>query len=162
MRLIALALTASLLSACSDRGGRVVHALLPAARSLREGVPVRYRGIVVGKLTTMRIVDSGLRLDLDIQRGDAPLRAADQVRISPVGIFGDAEVEIVPGPVSAPRLASNGWLAASPPDTLEAIREAVIAAMVKNTFDRLGVHIDDSGAKAHVGSVHPPATRAHP
>jgi phospholipid/cholesterol/gamma-HCH transport system substrate-binding protein len=163
MRLATFVALASLLAACGHRDERVVHALLPAARSLREGVPVRYRGIEVGRLTTMRIVDSGVRLDLDIQRADAPLRTADQVRIAPVGIFGDAEVEIVPGPVSAPKLASNGWLAASPPDTLAAIRDAVIAAMVKNSFDRLGVFRDSASlSQKRADSVHPPPTRPHP
>ncbi len=153
---------ACLLSGCGNRDGRVVHAVLPAARNLREGAPVRYRGIEVGKLTTMRIVDSGVRLDLDIERADAPLRTSDQVRITAVGMFAEPEVEIVPGSVSAPRLASNGWLAAVPPDTLAALREELIGAMVKNTFDRLGVHDSATPSQKRADSVHPPPARSHP
>jgi ABC-type transporter Mla subunit MlaD len=165
MRLAALALTACLVSACGDRGGRVVHAVLPAARDLREGAPVRYRGIEVGRVTTVRIVDTGVQLDLAIQRADAPLRTSDQVRVAQVGMFGEREVEIVPGALSAPKLASNGWLAATPPDTLAAFRDAVIGAVVKNAFDRLGVFDSASRSQPRATSAHPPATpatRSHP
>jgi ABC-type transporter Mla subunit MlaD len=162
MRVATLLIAVCLLSSCSDSGGRVVHAVLPAARNLREGAPVRFRGIEVGKVTTVRIVDSGVRLDLDIERADAPLRSADQVRIAAAGMFGDAEVEIVPGPASAPKLASDGWLPAFPPDTLAALREELMGAIAKATFGRLGVHDSASAAQQRADSVHPPPARPHP
>lgn len=159
-----------LLTACGDRGGlfeharngRAVHAILPAAPDLREGATVRYRGIEVGRVTAVRIVDTGVQLDLAIQRADAPLRTADQVRAVPTGIFGDRQVEIVPGPVSAPKLAPDGWLVASPPDTLAAIRDAVIGAVVQSAFDRLATRDSASGTRQRANSVHPPASRSHP
>src|SRR3954452_9784412 len=105
-----LAVASCLLSACRDRNARVVHAVLPAARGLREGALVRYRGIEVGQVNAVRIVDTGVQLDLDIKRADAPLRTADQIRLASNGLFGDNEVEIVPGSVKAPKLTPDGWL----------------------------------------------------
>src|SRR3569832_70596 len=132
--LATLAVASCLLSACRDRNERVVHAVVPAARGLKEGALVRFRGIEVGRVNAVRIVDSGVQLDLAIERADAPLRTADRVRLAPSGLFGDNEVELVPGSVKAPKLAPNGWLAAVPLDTLAAIREAVAAEYVRQAF----------------------------
>ena len=161
MRFVAVALLACVLSACGDRG-RVVHAVLPEAPGLREGALVRYRGIVVGTVKSARIVDSGVRLDLGIERADAPLRRGDRVRMTNVGIFGDREVEIVPGPLHTPRLAAEDNLSAYPPDTLAAIREALIGAVVKNAFERLGVFDTVPASRKPTSSGQPTPARPHP
>jgi len=161
VRFAIFALSACVLSGCGDRD-RVVHAILPAARGLSEGALVRYRGIVVGSVKTVRIVDSGVRLDLGIERADAPLRTGDQVRITSVGMFGDREVDIVPGPLNTPRLATEGSLRAYPPDTLAAIREALVGAVVKNAFERLGVFDTARAPGQRTSSLQPPAARSHP
>ncbi|HEX7941423.1 MAG TPA: MCE family protein [Gemmatimonadaceae bacterium] len=136
--------------------------MLPEARDLREGAIVRYRGIDVGRVTSVRIVDTGVRLDLDIQRADAPLRAADNVRVVAMGMFGDREVEIVPGPVGAPRLALDGWLPATPPDTMAMIRDIVSEALAKQALAWVDTLIRTSRLQIRLDSAHQPTTRVHP
>jgi hypothetical protein len=83
-------------------------------------------------------------------------------RVTPVGIFGDREVDIVPGPLHAPKLAADGWLAAYPPDTLAAIREAIGGAVVGNAFERVGI-LDTAPTSAKPTSAGPSApARSHP
>jgi ABC-type transporter Mla subunit MlaD len=60
MRFVLVALLACVLSAGGERD-RVAHVVLPAVRDVRDGTPVRYRGIVVGTVKAVRIVDSGVR-----------------------------------------------------------------------------------------------------
>jgi hypothetical protein len=120
---------------------------------------VRYRGIEVGQVNAVRIVDTGVQLDLDIKRADAPLRTADQIRLASNGLFGDNEVEIVPGSVKAPKLTPDGWLTGFPPDTLAAIREAVAAEYVRQAFDQLTTRDSASPAAKHADSFHPSAAR---
>jgi len=159
MRLAALALLTCLLTAC-DRDGRVVHAVLPTAQDVKEGATVRYRGIAVGQVNAVRIVDSGVQLDLSIYRADAPLRTADRVRVVREGIMGDQAVDVVPGPLSAPKLGSSGWLAAVPPDSLAAIREALSKAYAKEALDRFGALLSTAHPRVLADSVHSPAGRS--
>jgi ABC-type transporter Mla subunit MlaD len=162
MRLAATLVVICLIAACVDRERRVLHTVLPAARDLREGAIVRYRGIDVGRVTSVRIVDTGVRLDLDIRRPDVPLRAADNVRVMNIGMFGDREVEIVPGPASAQRLSPDGWLLASPPDSLAEIRQIVSEALAKQALARVDTLIRTSHIQIHLDSAHAPATRMRP
>jgi hypothetical protein len=157
--LAALAALICLISACHDRSERVVHAVLPAARGLKQGALVRYRGIEVGQVNAVRIVDSGVQVALVIERADAPLRTADQVRVATGGSFGDNEVEIVPGSVKTPKLAPNGWLAAYPIDTLASIREAVAAEYVRQAFAQFTTRDSVSPAAKHADSLRPSAAR---
>ena len=57
MRLATLLLATCTPAACHGGNERVVHAVLPAARGLRDGAVVRYRGIEVGKVVAMRIFE---------------------------------------------------------------------------------------------------------
>jgi hypothetical protein len=80
----------------------------------------------------------------------------------PSGLFGDNEVELVPGSVKPPNLVPNGWLASFPPDTLAAIREAMAAEYVRQAFSQVTTRDSGSSAAKHVDSLHSPAARPRP
>lgn len=122
---------------CREHRDRIVVTELPAAPGLREGAPVVFRGIEIGRVERLTLAHSGVRLALRVRRPDAPLRSGDRVALRPVGIVGDVAVDIVPGPASASVLGDSATLVALPRDTLAVEREAAAQAVAKAMFDRL-------------------------
>ena len=114
-----------------------------------------FRGLDVGRVERLTLAHSGVRLVLRIRRADAPLLAGDRVALRTVGLFGDAAVEIVPGPGSAPPLGDSTTLAAVPPDTLAPAREAAAQAVAKAI-------IGPFFQRDSVSPSAPPASRSRP
>lgn len=115
--------------------GPVVYAELRSAPGLHEGARVTFRGIAVGTVTHVGFADDGLRLTIALSRRDVPLRSGDGVRATPNGIFGDLDVEIVPGPASAPPLAAGGSLGEAAPDSAAIRQRALADAFVRRLGD---------------------------
>ena len=128
-----------LLAGCSRPREILVHALVKAAPGLRPGARVQYRGVDVGSVKTVGFTDAGVRIDLLIERRDAPLRKLDLVRVSSLGTFAEQVVEIVPGDSTAPLIAKGALLRAAPSDTLASVSEQLskaIAEAVDRVVDR--------------------------
>jgi len=118
-RAIRLTVFALALTSCTRAGNdRVVHSVLPSASGVRDGATVTFRGIDVGRVERVTFDSSGVRLAIRIARADMPLRAKDRVAVRSMGLFGDMQVEIQPGPLSAPPASDGATLPAAPPDTL--------------------------------------------
>ena len=124
--------------ACKRSGNRTVYADVPVAGSLKEGAPVKFRGIDIGLVRKLTLLRSGVRLELLIQRPDAPLQINDRVAVRPTGTFGDEVVEIVPGPASGPPLRDRDSLQSVPPDSLAAVRDALTRAIAHQLSERWG------------------------
>jgi len=92
--------------------------VLPSASGVRDGATVTFRGIDVGRVERVTFDSSGVRLAIRIVRADMPLRAKDRVAVRSMGLFGGMQVEIQPGPLSAPPASDGATLPAAPPDTL--------------------------------------------
>ena len=130
---------------CSERG-RIIHAELPAAPDVKVGAPVRFHGVDIGEVRALTPERHALRAELLITRADAPVRARDRVAVRPIGIFGDVAVDIVPGPDSAGEVGPETVLLAAPADSVAAVRQAVLQAVVKEALEQLGR--DSAGTRA--------------
>ena len=105
-------------------GGPVYYAELREGPGLRVGVPVRYRGMPVGFVEDIAFTDTSLRLTIRLRRDDVPVRQGAGIRVVPVGIFGDHEVELVPSATpSAPALPQGSTLALAPLDSARLANE---------------------------------------
>jgi ABC-type transporter Mla subunit MlaD len=111
-------------------GGLVYYAELREAPDLRVGAPVRYRGMTVGLVDDVAFTDTSVRLAIRLRRDDVPIRQGAGVRIVPVGIFGDHELELVPSATpSAPVLPPGSTLALATPDSAQVAEQARARAM---------------------------------
>ena len=103
-------LSAALTLSCAEKHENVVHVIAEEAPGLKKGARVQYRGVDVGLVRQVYFTPGGVRIDLLIERADAPIRARDTVRITPVGAFGTQVVDIQPGEQSAPLIARGATL----------------------------------------------------
>ena len=129
--LVVLSVLLAAAASCREHRERIVLTELTAAPGLKEGASVFFRGVEVGRVERLTLAHSGVQLVLGVRRPDVPLRAGDRVALRTVGLFGDAVVEIVPGPERAPPLGDSTTLAAVSPDTLAPAREAAAQAVAK-------------------------------
>lgn len=124
-----------LVAACSSRSTTVIVDL-PVANGIASGTPVRFHGMDIGHVRSITPTRDGVRIQLSIDRQDAPVRTADRVAVQPEGIFGAYVIAIVPGPDSAPVVRDQATLAAAPPDSLAPIRDAIARAVAKEAIDQ--------------------------
>ena len=120
----------SFLVACG-RDDRTVLAVLPNAHGLETGSPVTLRGFRIGHVTKLTLTDSGVLVELRIEREDAPIHATDRVGVGDMGFLGEAVVTIVPTRETAPAIGKAAVLAAAPPDSFAAEREEIMRALVR-------------------------------
>ncbi|MDQ3155203.1 MAG: MCE family protein [Actinomycetota bacterium] len=67
-----------------------------ASGSLTTGADVKSRGVIVGKTSGIRIVESGVEIGLILNKGDADrIPAAAKARILPATVFGTSYVDLV-------------------------------------------------------------------
>jgi ABC-type transporter Mla subunit MlaD len=122
--------------ACRRSGDRTVYVELPTAGHLKEGAPVVFGGIDIGRVRRLTPLPSSVRLELLIQRADAPLQAGDQVAVRPVGIFGDETVVIMPSAVNGRALRDGDSLHAAAPEPPSPTREAFARAIMQDLAER--------------------------
>lgn len=82
------------------------------ASLIHEGMEVKLSGFMVGKLSGISLQDNGeveVRFFVDDQYLQHILRGA-KLRLAEQGLFGDAVLEIIPGPKNQPMLAANDLL----------------------------------------------------
>lgn len=114
--LAAFAAIAAMILAFSGRTGRnryKISVLFDNVAGLIEEAPVRYKGVECGSVTRIAIAkrpdraEIGVRVELTVDK-EITLRAADEVRITPISFFGEMAVQIVPGPLDALPLDKDG------------------------------------------------------
>lgn len=144
IRYRALLLATLLMPGCSRPREIIVHALVRKAPGLKPGARVEYRGIDIGVVRSVGFTDAGVKLDLAIERRDAPIRSRDQVWITSEGTFETQVVDIIPGDSTAPLVARGASLTAAPADSMLGMQEQVTRA-IADAVDRV-VERDSTGA----------------
>ena len=140
--------------ACRQSGNRTVYVEVSTAGNLEEGSPVKFGGIDIGRVRRLTLLRSSVRLELLIQRSDAPLQVNDRVAVRPIGIFGAEAVEIIPSAPNDRALRDRDSLQAAQPDSLAPVREALARAVVHEFAERWR-RADSTKA----GKTAPPAPR---
>ncbi|NLY10974.1 MAG: MCE family protein [Firmicutes bacterium] len=94
---------------------------------LREGAPVRFAGVNVGKVSAVVLDPEGVRVVIRIER-DMPIPQDSKIVIAMAGIIGDKIVEIYPGIAQTPIAANSTIYGQSPvviDDILVEVEEAL-------------------------------------
>ncbi|MFL6089604.1 MAG: MlaD family protein [Aeromicrobium sp.] len=99
----ALLLATLSLSACGD-SGQSVTAQFKSAAPLVEGNQVKMKGIVVGKITDMRVHNGLAEVTMSLQPEAMPLHNDAKFMIRPASLLGERYVDIDRGSPSAPAL----------------------------------------------------------
>lgn len=71
-----------------------IHVRMPDATGVQRGTPVRKRGLLIGRVSNVKLDDDAVVLTLDINR-DVTLRR-DEVCVRRTSLFGDAEIVFLP------------------------------------------------------------------
>lgn len=124
-------LAAALVMGCSQKPENVVHVIAEEAPGLKSGATVRYRGVEIGEVKQVYFTPGGVRIDLLIERSDAPIRAQDTVRIASVGPFGAQVVDIHPGPENAPLIRRGSTLPKVQPESTVSLPVSVWRSIVR-------------------------------
>lgn len=87
-------------------GGLRVHAVVEEAGRVTPGVPVLLKGVDVGQVVDRKLLpDLRVLLTLKLETS-APIPADSRIRLGSKSIFGEPEVELLPG--SSPRPVEDG------------------------------------------------------
>jgi phospholipid/cholesterol/gamma-HCH transport system substrate-binding protein len=95
---------------------------LPEARGLREKAAVLMRGIRVGRVTNLRLTADGVAADLQL-RGDIRVRQGAVAEVIPVGLLGETQMNLDPGPPDAPELPPGAVIPGKIAPSMDALME---------------------------------------
>jgi phospholipid/cholesterol/gamma-HCH transport system substrate-binding protein len=130
--------------------------LLPDAGGLVDGSLVRLKGVVVGRVTDVRFdpVRNMARVRFQIH-GSLPLPEGSYTRIAGLAVFGNVEMEIVPGPPGNPLLRPGSMLPSQDEGGLSTVIEEA-----PETLTRLNALLDraNAAAEAAVTQLNAPAS----
>ena len=135
MRITSLLALTTILSACG-RSQPTISVAFTAVPGLHIGAPLRFRGLAIGHVESIHPMREGAKVNVVLDRADAPLRMADRIAVVPDGILGASALELVLGPNSASPLSEHATLAAGPSDSLTILREAIVRAVAKEAVDQ--------------------------
>ncbi|MGH3353946.1 MAG: MlaD family protein [Nocardioides sp.] len=86
---------------------------LPASGGLYEGSQVNYRGISIGRVSTMTVTDEGVRAQLQLEPGtEVPKNA--KIEVHNLSAVGEQYINFIPDSASGPYLAEGDVVAAGP------------------------------------------------
>ncbi len=110
---------------------------------LKEKADVRLAGVLVGKVSKIRLVGGKAVVDVDLTK-DVALREGASASIESLGMLGEKYVELVPGPVGAAALPEGAILQGEVPVSFDQITklardiESDIKDITRNLKDSLG------------------------
>jgi ABC-type transporter Mla subunit MlaD len=130
--LVLLASAACVAAGCAHDPENVLHVIAERAPGLQRSARVQYRGVEVGRVKQVYFTSTGVRIDIVLDRRDVPIRTQDTVRISPLGPFGAAVVDIQPGALTAPLIAHGATLPRVQPESTVAMPVAVWRSLVRS------------------------------
>ncbi|MDN5894181.1 MAG: MCE family protein [Nocardioides sp.] len=131
--------------------GYTVHATLPESGGLFVGSEVTYRGNKIGKVSKMKVTESGMHLDMAIEDGveipeDAP------IYVHNLSAVGEQYLDIQPEDKSGP-YAEDGYTFEGSPDSLPVTEDDLLIELnaFVNSVDKanLGVVIGELGTMFH-------------
>ncbi|HEY3205110.1 MAG TPA: MlaD family protein [Thermoanaerobaculia bacterium] len=146
--LVALVLTGLLIWKIEDlKFGRVTGKTLSVqfddVAGLKDKADVRMAGVLVGKVSRIRLVGGKALVDIDLTK-DVELRQGASASIQSLGMLGDKYVELIPGPVGAPGLPAGTVLQGGAPVNFEQITrlardiEVDVKDITRNLKESLG------------------------
>jgi phospholipid/cholesterol/gamma-HCH transport system substrate-binding protein len=98
-----------------QKKGRRIDAIFDTVAGLDDKAAVRVAGVRIGQVDGISLADGErARVSMLLQK-EIRLTQGTRARISNLGLLGDKYVELVPGPASAPLLASNAILPGEAP-----------------------------------------------
>ena len=140
-------LAGALLLGCGRKHENLVHVIAEEAPGLKKGARVQYRGVDVGLVKQVYFTPGGVRVDLLIERDDAPIRAQDTVRFASTGAFGGQVVDIQPGPQTAPLIARGATLPKVEPESTVSLPVSVWRSIVRMVGRADSAVVDSAAAK---------------
>lgn len=113
--IVGVVLVLALLAALSLRGSGsdsrlMLRATFTDASPLLEGNDVRLGGVKVGTVASMRIVEGGAEVMVELQREALPVHSDAKLTIRPVSLLGERFVELDRGSADQPVLADGARL----------------------------------------------------
>lgn len=128
-----LAIISGLVVASLVAGGSgdrlMLRATFADASPLLEGNDVRMAGVKVGTIASMRIVDGGAEVTVELERTALPVHQDARLTVRPVSLLGERYVELDRGSADAPVLADGARLG------LEQTGSSVDLDQVLNSLD---------------------------
>lgn len=112
----------------------IVHVIFPGSVGIEDGAPVRYQGLVIGKVEAISLYQRSpeqaaqVRLTLAISDPGVTLREQDAFHVTSDRLLGEPELRIVPSPEPSPPLESGATVAGVPPLVTQ-VNESVDAAV---------------------------------
>ncbi len=141
-------LAIALVPGCAQKPETIVHVIAEQAPGLKKGARVQYRGVDVGLVRQVYFTPGGVRIDLLLERNDAPIRTQDTVRIVSVGAFGAQVVDIQPGVQTAPLIARGATLPKAQPESTVSLPIGVWRSIVRRMgFKAESTVVDTAAAK---------------
>jgi ABC-type transporter Mla subunit MlaD len=140
-------LAAALILGCAQQREHVVHVIAEQAPGLKSGARVQYRGVEVGYVKQVYFTPGGVRIDLVIERDDAPIRTQDTVRLVSVGAFGAQVVDIQPGVQTAPLIARGSTLPKVQPESTVSLPVSVWRSIVRMVGFKAESTVTDTAVK---------------
>jgi ABC-type transporter Mla subunit MlaD len=138
---------------CAQKRENIVHVIAERAPGLKKNARVQYRGVDVGLVKQVYFTPGGVRIDLLIERDDAPIRAQDTVRIVSVGAFGSQVVDIQPGVQTAPLIRRGTTLPRVQPESTVSMPVSMWRSMVRMLGFAAETTVADSAAGAVADSA---------
>jgi len=150
---LVLVLVAPLLGGC-QRHGFQLTVTFPGPLELETGSLVRYRGVPVGGITEVSLVQSApdqpgrVELGVVIDESDIVLRKGDVFEVASDGLMGDPYLRITPAPATSPPLAPGARVAGRPPladRVVETTEEALarLGVLARKQADLLVESLED-------------------
>lgn len=100
--------------------GYIINANFKNAKELKKGDPVKLAGVEIGRVESIRLVDSQARIAMKIE-GKYALKTDSKAKILFAGLMGQHFVEIEPGTPNAPRIEPGGFIEVKPQPDLNEI-----------------------------------------
>jgi ABC-type transporter Mla subunit MlaD len=110
-----------------------------SAANIKEGAPVLYRGVTVGKVKNIVFESEHVILRLVLATPRAPIRKDDNAKLVTPGLLSGNAIEIVPGPASAPAAGPDDVLQGLDPanqTTTEILLSALVEILTAGPEDR--------------------------
>src|ERR687895_1996635 len=132
-----------------------VYAIFPDAGGVFTNQEVTYRGLTVGKVGEMEVVDKGVRIELQIGEETKVPKEATQARVMFKSAVGEQFVDLLPGGSGAPYFEDGDEIPLEQTSipvstqellsTLEAVLRGVPPEDLKGAVDALGIGLTGRG-----------------
>jgi phospholipid/cholesterol/gamma-HCH transport system substrate-binding protein len=157
--------------------GYVVHVQLPDSGGIFTNAEVTYRGVPIGRVGALRLIPSGVEVDLHIDRSAPPVPTDTEVAVADRSAVGEQYVDLRPRRSTGPYLTDGAvvtsnvlplpvedlvrnldrLVASVPNDDLRTVVNELYDA-TRDTGPSLQVLLDSTASFTHLATTHLPST----